>query len=156
MYSNNLVCGIINYINQNIKNKIAIKDIADDFYFNRFYIMKLFKKELGISINEYINKKRIYDSLTQIKNTNDSFLTIALDNGFNSLEYFSESFKNVIGTSPRTYKKFTYFIIKTTENQTDIIRKNLLKLQVLIEKIDKYKRNRKPENKKEKKLSIFW
>lgn len=155
MYSNNLVCDIINYINQNIKNKIVIKDIADNFYFNRFYIMKLFKKELGISINEYINKKRIYDSLTQIKNTNDSFLTVALDNGFNSLEYFSESFKNVIGTSPRTYKKFTYFIIKTTENQTDIIRKNLLKLQVLIEKIDKYKRNRKPENKKEKKLSIF-
>lgn len=156
MYSNNLVCDIINYINQNIKNKIVIKDIADNFYFNRFYIMKLFKKELGISINEYINKKRIYDSLTQIKNTNDSFLTVALDNGFNSLEYFSESFKNVIGTSPRTYKKFTYFIIKTTENQTDIIRKNLLKLQVLIEKIDKYKRNKKPENKKEKKLSIFW
>lgn len=155
MYSNNLVCDIINYINQNIKNKIVIKDIADNFYFNRFYIMKLFKKELGISINEYINKKRIYDSLTQIKNTNDSFLTVALDNGFNSLEYFSESFKNVIGTSPRTYKKFTYFIIKTTENQTDIIRKNLLKLQVLIEKIDKYKRNKKPENKKEKKLSIF-
>lgn len=156
MYSNDLVCDIINYINQNIKNKINIQNIADDFYFNRFYIMKLFKKELGISINEYINKKRIYDSLTQIKNTNDSFLTVALDNGFNSLEYFSESFKNVIGTSPRTYKKFTYFIIKTTENQTDIIRKNLLKLQVLIEKIDKYKRNRKPENKKEKKLSIFW
>ena len=155
MYSNNLVCDIINYINQNIKNKIVIKDIADNFYFNRFYIMKLFKKELGISINEYINKKRIYDSLTQIKNTNDSFLTVALDNGFNSLEYFSESFKNVIGTPPRTYKKFTYFIIKTTENQTDIIRKNLLKLQVLIEKIDKYKRNKKPENKKEKKLSIF-
>lgn len=155
MYSNDLVCDIINYINQNIKNKINIQNIADDFYFNRFYIMKLFKKELGISINEYINKKRIYDSLTQIKNTNDSFLTVALDNGFNSLEYFSESFKNVIGTSPRTYKKFTYFIIKTTENQTDIIRKNLLKLQVLIEKIDKYKRNRKPENKKEKKLSIF-
>lgn len=156
MYSNDLVCDIINYINQNIKNKINIQNIADNFYFNRFYIMKLFKKELGISINECINKKRIYDSLMQIKNTNDSFLTIALDNGFNSLEYFSESFKNVIGTSPRTYKKFTYFIIKTTENQTDIIRKNLLKLQVLIEKIDKYKRNRKPENKKEKKLSIFW
>ena len=155
MYSNDLVCNIINYINQNIKYKINIQNIADNFYFNRFYIMKLFKKELGISINEYINKKRIYDSLTQIKNTNDSFLTVALDNGFNSLEYFSESFKNVIGTSPRTYKKFTYFIIKTTENQTDIIRKNLLKLQVLIEKIDKYKRNRKPENKKEKKLSIF-
>lgn len=155
MYSNNLVCDIINYINQNIKNKIVIKDIADNFYFNRFYIMKLFKKKLGISINEYINKKRIYDSLMQIKNTNDSFLTIALDNGFNSLEYFSETFKNVIGTPPRTYKKFTYFIIRTTDEEANAIRKNLLQLQILIEKIDNYEKNRKPEKKKEKKLSIF-
>lgn len=156
MYSNGLVCDIINYINQNIKNKINIQNIADDFYFNRFYIMKLFKKELGISINEYINKKRIYDSLMQIKNTNDSFLTIALDNGFNSLEYFSETFKNVIGTPPRTYKKFTYFIIKTTDEEANTIRKNLLQLQILIEKIDNYEKNRKLEKKKEKKLSIFW
>lgn len=155
MYSNDLVCNIINYINQNIKYKINIQSIADNFYFNRFYIMKLFKKELGISINEYINKKRIYNSLSQIKNTNNHFLTIALDNGFNSLEYFSETFKNVIGTSPRTYKKFTYFIIKTTDEESDTIRKNLLWLQILMEKIDNYEKNRKPKMKKEKELSIF-
>ena len=155
MYSNKLICDILFYIDKNINNKINIQDIADIFFFNRFYIMKLFKKELGISINNYINLKRILNSLSDIKNTNDSYLTIALNNGFNSLEYFSETFKLIIGASPRVYKKFTYFIIKIKDEEINIIRSNLLKLTSTINKIDNYKNNLKPEIKKEKKLSIF-
>lgn len=155
MYSNDLVCDILIYINNNIENEISVQEIADKFYFNRYYIMKLFKKELKITINEYINKKRIYNCLIEIKDSNDSFLNIGLNNGFNSLEYFSETFKSIIGVSPRIYKKFTYFIVKTTEEETNIIRKNLLKLQVLIDNIDRYIHNRKPVQKAEKKLSIF-
>lgn len=156
MYSNDLVCDILIYINNNIENEISVQEIADKFYFNRYYVMKLFKKELKITINEYINKKRIYNCLIEIKNSNDSFLNIGLNNGFNSLEYFSETFKNIIGVSPRIYKKFTYFIIKTADKETNIIRISLLNLQVLMDNIDKYIRNRKPAQKTEKKLSIFW
>lgn len=155
MYSNKLICDILFYIDKNINNKINIQDIADIFFFNRFYIMKLFKKELGISINNYINLKRILNSLSDIKNTDDSYLTIALNNGFNSLEYFSETFKLIIGVSPRVYKKFTYFIIKIKDEEINTIRSNLLKLTSIINKIDNYKNNLKPEIKKEKKLSIF-
>lgn len=155
MYSNNLVCDILIYINNNNENEISVQEIADKFYFNRYYIMKLFKRELGITINEYINKKRVYNSLLEIKNSNDSFLNIALNNGFNSLEYFSETFKSIMGVSPRIYKKFTYFIIKTTDEETNIIRINLLNLQVLMDNIVRYIQNRKPVQKTEKKLSIF-
>ena len=155
MYSNKLICDILFYIDKNINNKINIQDIADIFFFNRFYIMKLFKKELGISINNYINLKRILNSLSDLKNTDDSYLTIALNNGFNSLEYFSETFKLIIGVSPRVYKKFTYFIIKIKDEEINTIRSNLLKLTSIINKIDNYKNNLKPEIKKEKKLSIF-
>ena len=156
MYSNDLVCDILIYINNNIENEISVQEIADKFYFNRYYVMKLFKRELKITINEYINKKRIYNCLIEIKNSNDSFLNIGLNNGFNSLEYFSETFKNIIGVSPRIYKKFTYFIIKTTDEETNIIRINLLNLQVLMDNIVRYIQNRKPVQKTEKKLSIFW
>lgn len=155
MYSNDLVCDILIYINNNIENEISIQEIANKFYFNRYYIMKLFKKELKITINEYINKKRIYNCLVEIKDGNDSFLNIGLNNGFNSLEYFSETFKSIMGVSPRIYKKFTYFIIKTTDEETNIIRINLLNLQVLMDNIVRYIQNRKPVQKTEKKLSIF-
>ena len=155
MYSNKLICDILFYIDKNINNKINIQDIADIFFFNRFYIMKLFKKELGISINNYINLKRILHSHSNLKNTDDSYLTIALNNGFNSLEYFSETFKLIIGVSPRVYKKFTYFIIKIKDEEINTIRSNLLKLTSTINKIDNYINNLKSDINIEKKLSIF-
>ena len=67
--------------------------------------MKRFKSELGISIHEYINTIRIYNSLAYFKDDN-YILNIALNNGFNSLEYFSETFKKIMGVSPTTYKNY--------------------------------------------------
>ena len=67
--------------------------------------MKTFKKELGISIVTYINYLKVLRSLSYFNN-DDSILKIALCNGFNSLEYFSEIFKTFLGVSPITYKKY--------------------------------------------------
>ncbi len=50
MFSNELICDILDYIHKNIDDEIKIDMIANNFYFNRTYIMKKFKKELDISI----------------------------------------------------------------------------------------------------------
>ena len=59
MYSNELICNILSYIETNIKNKITIDNLVEEFNYNRYYIMKLFKKELGVSIVDYINIVRM-------------------------------------------------------------------------------------------------
>ena len=89
MVSNELVCNIIEYLNDNINKEITINELSLLFYFDKTYIMKRFKRELGISIHEYINTIRIYNSLAYFKDDN-YILNIALNNGFNSLEYFSD------------------------------------------------------------------
>lgn len=155
MYSNELVCNIIEYINQNINTYISIDDLAKITYFNRYYIMKKFKMELGISINDYINIRRIYNSTNEIRNTDNSFLNIALNNGFNSLEYFSETFKKVLGVSPRDYKKSTYFIIKLEDDKLIKLRKNLIIINNIINNANKYLMRRKPKKPMVKVLSIF-
>ena len=92
MYSKELIVDILIYIDNNLKNKVSIEDLVLKFNYNRFYIMKLFKKELSISIFDYINILKVHNSLDSIKE-NYSFLTVALKNGFYSLEYYSEIFK---------------------------------------------------------------
>ena len=155
MYSNELVCNILEYINQNINSYISIDDLVKETYFNRYYIMKKFKRELGISINDYINIKRIYNSTNEIRNTDNSFLNVALNNGFNSLEYFSETFKKILGVSPRDYKKSTYFIIKLEDKKLNTLRKNLIIIDNIINKTNKYLLRRKPKKPMFKVLSIF-
>lgn len=154
MYSNELVCKILNYIDENINNRISIDDLSKFFNYNRYYIMKLFKRELNISIIDYVNIVRINNSLEYIKN-NYSFLSIALVNGFYSLEYYSEIFKKVLGVNPSTYKKLINRNNNLSEKKMDICTTHLAYIKKIIDKCNKYKENIKPSVLPVKKLSIF-
>ncbi len=153
MFSNELICDILDYIHKNIDDEIKIDMIANNFYFNRTYIMKKFKKELDISIINYINIMRIYNSLKYYKD-DKSILEIALKNGFNSQEYYSEMFKNILGVSPLIYKKYIKYIYDINDNDMSIIQSKLIEIESIMNKINKYKSNRKPKE-IVKNLSLF-
>lgn len=142
MYSNELVCDILKYINDNINKKISIEDISYQFNYNRYYIMKLFKKELGITINNYINIKRIHESLCEYR-TDISILNIALKHGFIYQEYYTEMFIKILGVNPSTYKNYIKYHNISNDNLT-ILRDNLIKINTIIETIKVYLSNRKP------------
>ena len=153
MYSNNLICDILIYIDNNISNKITIEDLENKFFYNRYYIMKLFKKEMGITLINYINSIRIYNSITLIKESNNSLLNIAFKCGFYSIEYFSETFKKIIGVNPEIVKQ--YLRKKIVVKKMDIINNSILSLYNLKKFKERYLLNRKPDNPPIKKLSIF-
>ncbi len=153
MFSNELVCNILDYIDKNIDVEIKIDTLTNIFYFNRTYIMKKFKKELGISIINYINSKKIYNSLKYFKDQK-SILEIALKSGFNSQEYYTEMFRKILGVNPLTYKKYITYIIKIDKNDIEIIQKKLIDIEQMLNSINKYQNNRKPKEMK-KKLSLF-
>ena len=151
MYSNELICNIIEYLNENINEEISIDKLSSLFFFNRTYIMKRFKKELNITINEYINSMRIYNSLEYFKDTN-YIASIGYKNGFNSLEYFSETFKKVLGVNPNTYKKYIHRNINIKDSDIKNIQNNLNKLINIKNFTTKYLNNRKPKTNKTKSL----
>lgn len=154
IYSNELVCNILTYIQNNIKTEIIISDISSIFSYDKTYIMKRFKKELGITIKEYINIIKVLNSLTYY-NSNNTILKIAILSGYNSIEYYSEVFSKLIGVSPRVYKKFIMPLSNLSEKEIQIIRTSITKLYSLEAKITKYLNNQKPKKLPTRKLSIF-
>lgn len=144
MYTNKLICEILKYINNNINKDITIHELANLFYYNKTYIMKRFKKEIGISIHNYINKMRIHQSLLDFK-TDDFILKIAIKHGFNSLEYFSETFKKIIGVNPTTYKKYIINRNNINEVEEEIILNSITELYSLKNQINFYLKNQKPD-----------
>lgn len=153
MFSNELICNILDYIDKNMDVEIKIDTLANIFYFNRTYIMKKFKKELGISIINYVNMKKIYNSLKYFKDKK-SVLEIALKSGFNSQEYYTEMFRNILNVAPLTYKKYINYIVKLDIKEFETIQKKLIEIEILLNSITKYQTNRKPRT-MVKTLSLF-
>jgi AraC-like DNA-binding protein len=153
MYSNELVCNILDYLDKNINTDLSIDLISSIFCYDKFYIMKRFKKEIGTSIFNYINAIKVYNSLKFFKN-DDSILKIALESGFNSLEYFSEIFKKVMGVNPSAYRYFVKYDIRVKDNEVTTIINSLVKLDELKSFITFYRRRVKPSSALVKKLSL--
>ena len=127
----------------NINKEITIDELSVLFYFNKTYIMKSFKKELNISIHEYINTIRIYNSLPYFKEDN-YILNIAFKNGFNSLEYYSEIFKKNIGVSPNIYKKYLSYK-NITDKEEEKILNNICRINSIKSNALNYLNHRKPK-----------
>lgn len=155
MYSNNLICEIIKYIDINLNTKITINDLENIFFYNRYYIMKLFKKEMNITIFDYINCLRIYNSMKKIKESNHSLTTVFISNGFYSLEYFSEMFKKITEVSPSVYKKYCKDRYSVNNEDYYKILNASIKLKEIIDRKDRYLIDIKPKNNPVKSLSIF-
>lgn len=153
MYSNELVCNILDYLDENINTIISIDMISSIFCYDKTYVMKRFKKELGISIINYMNAIKVFNSLKYFR-YDDSILKISMESGFNSLEYFSEIFKKIIGVSPNTYKQFIRHDIRVETNEVSTIINSLVKLDELRNKVMFYRRRVKPSSVMVKKLSL--
>ncbi len=143
MFSNDLICDILDFIDDNINRKITMDELSGHFYFHKDYIMRLFKKEIHSTISDYINKKRIFQSLKDLQLSNDSILYIGLKHGFSSLEYYSEVFHKVMGVSPVIYRKFSVRSMEVEEEDMKTIQKNLANISGFFENVTRYRNNRK-------------
>ena len=120
-----LVNDILEYIEKNLSEGIKVEDIANHFYFSRYYLLRVFKRYTNLTINEYINQRKIIKSIYYIVSTDDRILKIALNSGFNSLEYYSEIFYKVTNFSPLEFRKSNtvkqYLPFVDSNNLLDIV-----------------------------------
>lgn len=96
---------IIDYVEENYMKQITLTDMSIKLNFSLPYLCKRFKKDVGISFNEYLQKKRIEQSCRLIANTNKKFSEIAGLVGYNDLKFFNQVFKKHLKMTPREFKK---------------------------------------------------
>ena len=95
----------MDYIYDNIQSKIRISDIAKKIDINPNYLCELFKKETGISINNFIKKKKIEAAEKLLIYEDFSVAELADIFGFASSSHFIETFKTETGLTPKVYKQ---------------------------------------------------
>lgn len=98
--------GVMSYIERSLWDGFSMDQLSRETFTSKSTLMRKFKQETGITINKEYNIQKILHSLKPLIETNDTLLKIALNSGFNSLEYYSETFKKYFGFSPLQFRKF--------------------------------------------------
>lgn len=83
----------------------GLEAILEGTNYDRKYLCRVFKKNIGLTMTEYLKRTRLDLALSMIQNTDKNILTIAQDLGFSSISYFNVSFKNRYGITPSQAKK---------------------------------------------------
>jgi len=88
-----------------LESRLSIRDVAARMGTNETYLSRALNRGQKQSFNRFINVLRIEHAKQLIKSSNESFLGIALDSGFNSKATFNRVFKDIVGQTPSAYKK---------------------------------------------------
>ncbi len=100
-----LIRNIKNYIRENLDFELYAKNLVETFYYNPRYLCRLFKKETGYSLNDYIRLQRLKRAETLLVTTTHSIIEIAAEIGFKNVTYFNKVFKANYHTTPTDYRK---------------------------------------------------
>lgn len=97
----------INYMAANYAEELTLKMVSDVAYISSFYLSHLFRKELNTTFSDHLCKIRIEKAKDFMKGNSDLRIQeIAEKTGFNDPNYFTKSFKELVGMTPREYKNF--------------------------------------------------
>ncbi|WP_312093100.1 AraC family transcriptional regulator [Niallia sp.] len=95
----------IAFIQANLEDELSVPKIAEEVGINKSYLHQLFKDYTSYSIGDFISKKRLERACFLLINSNKSITEIAFQAGFNSRQYFSNTFEKNFSMPPRDYRK---------------------------------------------------
>lgn len=98
----------VDYIQEHLQEKLSVKDIASQVGLSADYYAKLFYKEMGVSVKDYVAETKISTATNMLIYSDHSYLDIALTLGYSSQSAFISVFKKHKGITPKEYRAQYY------------------------------------------------
>ena len=84
--------------------EISLDDIADTLHISPTYLSHLFRKEVGMCLQDYVNKLRVERAANLLVYSDKSLYDIAVYVHFPNQSYFGKMFKRYMNMTPKAYR----------------------------------------------------
>ena len=93
------------YIIENLGEKIVLEKVATHVGVSPYYFCKLFKQSTGMTLTEYVNRRRVEWAKRKLTDPRIRVTEVAYDVGYQSLSQFNRSFSKYVGMSPTRFRE---------------------------------------------------
>ena len=93
------------YIHSHITQPITLQELEDTVALSESQIIRIFKKDLGVTPYDYILDIKLKQAKSLLQNTALMVKDVAFSLGFNDEHYFSYLFRQKTGKTPTAYRK---------------------------------------------------
>ena len=91
------------FIRQHYREKLVLQDVVDALNYSETFLNKKFKKQMGTTFIEYLNRFRIQKALELLREGRTAVQDVSWQSGIGDYKYFNMVFKKYIGCSPKEY-----------------------------------------------------
>ena len=102
--NNNPLAYVIGYIKANLNEKISIDSLSNKACMSKATFYRLFKRELGISPNDYILAEKMNRAKELLARPGNKIAAISYELGFSDSNYFIRAFKKIVGVTPGAFQ----------------------------------------------------
>lgn len=106
----------VDYIERHLSGPLPLGMLARRAGFSKYHFLRMFKRETGSGLGEYVRHRRISRAAGLLLTTEESVLEVALSCGFESQEAFTRAFKDVYALPPGRYRRTMRGLIDGGEN----------------------------------------
>ena len=101
---------MMTHIEEHLTERITLQAVADAAGLSRNYACRVFKDELGISMNEFIVRERMAEAMRLLADNSLQISEIAERLQFCSQSYFTQCFRKQTGKTPNEYRTNVCFL----------------------------------------------
>lgn len=95
----------VDYVRQHLEHKITVDDVSQRCGMSRSHFSRSFKKEHGITFQDFLIQQRVNKAVGLLKNTDLHVTQIAFSVGYCELSNFTATFQRIIGVCPSGFRK---------------------------------------------------